>query len=440
MSDAIQQDSSPDGDPAKAQRQPPFAVSLFRFQETIDAIGQLHDEVCGHAAELDRKHMGPEGLSAVKSLGPDRRKKFKEWLETRFGQTDSGEQSEHAKAESQQVLQEIFADNPVAIGQAQAMLQRAVLAPSRETLLRSSLLTMAVSAFEVLLGGLAARHYELHPTHLGTERKFSLPEISRFDSLEDVQDAAIAHRIYKLLQAPLDEWTDWLDQGSGLGIKLKNLAINYDELGEVIQRRHVIVHNGGAVSAQYLDRVKFNGEAPAIGSYLFVDEAYLKIALDHLDSAGNLVGVGVWSKERPDAEPQAVSALSNRMEQLLFEGRWLPLRQICSVGKKIASLDVQRQIFKVNEWLSIKRLAGLDPIEEEIRSEWDTSALGPQFQLVQLALLDEDDGFFQLAPGILDEGGIQPEQLKTWPIFAEFREDERFNALLSGEDNASVSQ
>jgi hypothetical protein len=432
VADVEQQESGAGGESLRTQRQPAFAVSLFRFQETIDAIRQLHDEVCVHAAELDRKHTGPEGLSAVKSLDPDRREKFKEWLETRFAESDSDERAESSKSQNQQVLTEIFADNPVAMGQAQAMLQRAMLAPSRETLLRSSLLTMAVSAFEVLLGGLAARHYELHPTRLGKEKKFSLPEISSFDSLEDIQDAAIAHRIYQLLQAPFDEWTSWLDQGSGLGIKLKNLAISYDELGEIIQRRHVIVHNGGVVSVQYLDRVKFSGDPPPIGSYLLVDEEYLRAALDQIDSAGNLVGVGVWSKERPDAEPQAVSALSNRMEQLLFEGRWLPLRQICSVGKKVASLDVQRQIFKVNEWLSIKRLGGLDPIEEEIRSHWDTSALGPQFQLVQLALLDEADGFFKLAPSVVDEGGIQPEQLRTWPVFAELREDERFEALYAG--------
>jgi len=312
------------------------------------------------------------------------------------------------------------------------MLQRAMLAPNREMLLRSSLLTMAMSSFEVLLGGLAARHYELHPGGLGTDKRFSLPEISEFNSLDDVQDAAIAHRVYQLLQAPLEDWATWLDKGSGLGVKLKNLAINFDELGEIIQRRHVIVHNGGAVSAQYLDRVQFGGEPPDIGTYLSVSETYLRKALDHLDSAGNLVGVGVWSKEDPTAEGRAVSVLSNRMEQLLFEGRWPALRQICSVGKKIASVDLQHQVFKVNEWLSIKHLDGLSDIAEEIGDQWDTSALGAQFQLVQLALLDKADPFFQVAPEVLENGGIQLEQLKSWPVFADLRKDDRFANLLAG--------
>src|SRR6478672_13870448 len=150
-----------DGDDKKADaendsaapRQPPFVVSIFRFQETIDAIRQLHDEVCVHAAELDRKHAGPEGLSAVQSLDPERREKFKEWLESRFEKTSEPVDKES----SDKALREVFVDNPAAVDQARLMLQRAMLAPNREMLLRSSLLTMAVSGFEVLLGGLAAR-------------------------------------------------------------------------------------------------------------------------------------------------------------------------------------------------------------------------------------------------------------------------------------------
>lgn len=432
--------------PLSVQRQPPFLVSIFRFQETIDAIRQLHDEVCGHAAELDRQRVSPEELSAVKSLDPERREKFKHWIEANFDATGAEGATDVEEPETQDVqpsesdeitLQEIFGDNQVAIGQAELMLNRAMLTPSREMLLRSSLLTMAVSAFEVLLGGLAARHYELHPGNIGTEKRFSLPELSRFDSLEKVQDAAIAHRVYQLLQAPLDEWVKWLDQSSGLGVKLKNLAINYNELGEIIQRRHVIVHNGGAVSAQYLDRVQMDGDMPVIGVRLAVNEKYLETALDHLDSLGNLVGVGVWAKERPEAENEAISVLSNRMEELLFEGRWLPLRQICFFGEKIASFDSQRQIFKVNKWLSIKRLEGLDSIGEEIRDEWDTSALGSQFQLVQLALLDEADAFFAAAPPIYRDGGIGLEPLNSWPVFEELRRDTRFAELFPADENAN---
>lgn len=428
------------------QRQPAFVLTLYRFQETIDAVHQLHDEVCGHAAELDRQRISPEQLSAVKSLDPERQEKFKHWLARVFERggkptgAETDEDTDRAVTDDdKRVMSEVFGDNPVAIGQAQALLQRNLLvAPNREMLLRSSLLTMAISAFEVLLGNLAARHYELHPTSLGDERRFSLRQIASYDSLEDVQDAAIAYRIYQLLQAPLEEWAKWLDQGSGLGIKLKNLAISYDDLEEMIQRRHVIVHNGGAVSTQYLERVRPERDLSP-GTPLNVSDEYLEKALDHLDSLGNLIGVGVWSKDRPEAEGEAVSVLVNRMEQLLFAGRWRPLRQISSFGKKIAPLDVHQQIFKVNEWLAIKRLEGLDSSTEEIR-DWDTSALGPQFQLVQLALLDEADAFFSLTPEILSEGGIQLEQLNTWPIFEELRQDPRFAAMVAREkESDSIS-
>ena len=414
-------------------RQPGFPVSLFRFQETIDAVRQLHAEVCGHAAELDRQRTSPEQLAAVKALDPERREKFKNWISAKFEENRSPTLDFGQPAEQDlRVLTEIFGDNPVPIGQANVMLERAlVLAPSREALLRASLLTMAVAGFEVLVGSLAARHYELHPGAIGEQKRFSLKQVAAYDSIADIQDAAIAHQVYQLLQLPLDDWTKWLDQDSGLGIKVQSLAIDYDVLEEIVQRRHVIVHNGGAVSAQYLERVKPSDDLPPLGSQLLVDESYLNNAVDHLDCVGNLVGTGVWAKDRPDAEDQAVFALSARMEQLLFDGRWLPLRKLCSVGKMIASADVQHQIFKVNEWLSIKRLGGLSSIEQEI-GDWDTSALGAQFQLVQLALLDMADQFFRLAPDVLAKGTIQVEQLKTWPVFDELRDDRRFAGLLGG--------
>jgi hypothetical protein len=185
------------------------------------------------------------------------------------------------------------------------------------------------------------------------------------------------------------------------------------------------------VSSLYLDRVESEGEAPALGAMLTVDQEYLEMALDHMDSVGNLMAVGVWAKERPDAEIAAVSALSNRMEQLLFAERWVPLRKICSIGKKVAPLDVSKQIFKVNEWLSVKRLEGPSSISDQI-TNWDTSALGPQFRLVQLALLDEADAFFSVAPAVHRDGGISREALESWPILEELRQDGRFRALLGG--------
>ena len=142
------------------QRQPAFVLTLFEFQETIDAVHQIHDEICGHAAELDRQRLSPEQLSAVKSLDPERREKFKNWIAELMSEDghqkeespDGDEGSDGSLTEDdKRLLREVFGDNPVAIGQAQALIQRTLMvAPSREMLLRSSLLTMAVSAFEVL--------------------------------------------------------------------------------------------------------------------------------------------------------------------------------------------------------------------------------------------------------------------------------------------------
>ncbi|HET8955175.1 MAG TPA: hypothetical protein VFN18_05905 [Solirubrobacterales bacterium] len=415
-------------------RQAPFVVSLYRFHENIDALRQLHEEICGHAAEMDKQRMGPEALSAVQSLSPDRRERFQKWLEEAIGRERDEENPESGLSDADKTeLGAIFGGNQAAAVQAWLRMQRAlVLAPSRETLLRSSLLTMAVSAFEALVGNLAARHFELRPKTLGKEPKFSLEKLSEFDSVEEILDSAIAFRVFQLLQERLADWVKWFDSDSGLGIKLKNLAIDYQRLEELIQRRHIIVHNGGVVSSQYLERVHFDSAPPQLGEALPIDEPYLRDALEQLDAVGSLLGIGVWSKDHPEQEAEAVSVLSNRQEELLFEDRWLVLRKICSVAKHVASFDRQAQVFQVNEWLAVKNLEGLDAIRADIEASWDTTALEPQFGLVKHALLDQNDEFFRLAPTLLESGGIQQEQLRTWPVFADLRDDRRFAALLNG--------
>jgi hypothetical protein len=426
-----------DGEVVQSARQPPYVVTLYRFQETIDALRQLHDEVCGHAAELDEQRRGPEALSAVQSLTPEKRELFQRWLEAAFereeAEEDRPEPPEGLAEGDQTALDEIFGGNRAAAVQANLMMQRTlVLAPDRETLLRSSLLTMAVSAFEALVGNLAARHFELRPKTLGKE-KFALSRLTEFETVDQIIDAAIAHRVFLLLQERLSDWVQWFDDDSGLGIKLKNLTIDFRTLEELIQRRHIIVHNGGLVSSQYLERLTFAGDPPVLGQPMPVTEEYMRTSLDHLDVVGNLLGVAVWSKDDPPEESQAVSALSNRHEQVLFEGRWDVVRKFCEIGKNVASFDKQAQVFQVNEWLAIKRLEGLGTLAAQIEAEWDTTALEPQFRLVKHALLDQADEFFILAPGILSSGGIQDEQLRTWPVFTELREDPRFASLLLGD-------
>jgi len=64
------------------------------------------------------------------------------------------------------------------------------LAPSKLALLNGSLLTLVVSAFEVLVAGLASQHYRLHPDILDPDRKqFSLGDLKGFDTIRDAEES-----------------------------------------------------------------------------------------------------------------------------------------------------------------------------------------------------------------------------------------------------------
>jgi len=86
-------------------------------------------------------------------------------------------------------------------------------------------------------------------------------------------------------------------------------------------------------------------------------------------------------------------------------------------------------VFQVNEWLSCKRLDRIDSIREEVEA-WDTSALGPTFQIAKAALLDDLDIAFEEARKALALEAIGEVQLLEWPLLEEMRADERFEALL----------
>lgn len=229
-----------------------------------------------------------------------------------------------------------------------------------------------------------------------------------------------------------DYWADWFRQDSSLGLDFNSLCIDRTALCEVFQRRHIIVHNGGQVSRRYLQNTNLD-DPPPLNQFLTVPPEYLDRAIDQLDALGTLLVVGAWAKLYPDEAEVAYAFMSERSQQLMYIGRWRPVRCICGIGKKLEGKTTKQrcEVFKVNNWLAIKRLDGLEQIGGEIDA-WDTSALDPVFPFVKAALLNDLDEAFSQLPSLLKSDSLNRASLEQWPILEELRADARYDSVLGG--------
>jgi hypothetical protein len=80
----------------------------------------------------------------------------------------------------------------------------------------------------------------------------------------------------------------------------------------------VLIHHGGEVSRQYVERTNTTVET---GERLRVDADYLKSALDQLLTLGVLAGIASWAKLIP-SDAETMRRLHDTMYASMLAGRW----------------------------------------------------------------------------------------------------------------------
>jgi hypothetical protein len=286
----------------------------------------------------------------------------------------------------------------------------------RVDMLLSSLLTAAVSDFEVLFSTIVGYFYRVHPEALKSQDSpIPWSEIEQYATIDDLKSYYIDARVSKLMWQGFDEWMKWIDQQ--LRIKFQDSALDPDSTNEIFQRRHIIIHNGGRVSRQYLAKNSGLNHIPALDEVLKVDRDYLAQAIDRLTVLGiSLVHLtmrklckGNDNHERVDRDINAI------VYSLLEQRRWEVAERVASIALPHMSVEASRLAVKVNQWIAQGRVGGRDAIAKEV-TRWDVSALEDKFKLARLTLL-EDSSAVDMAKRMLEEGNLGFEELSTWPLF-----------------------
>lgn len=312
---------------------------------------------------------------------------------------------------------------------------QAISAPRGTSALLSSLLVTLVGEIELLIAYVIRALFEREPARIDDgNSQFTWSELSRFESMEELREHVVERSVDRVLRGSLDDWMDFFRKRFDL--QPPKVASEF-VAQELIQRRHITVHNGSLVSAQYLDKLhKFQIEA-SVGDSLPVDHEYLRRAADtlYLIGMGLITASGLKLCKDPELKSAFLTDLANRTYRLLLDGR---LELIVSI---VDNLDIQRIesdssrfVLLVNRWLALKRMGRFQECVGEVEA-WDVTTRSNDYKLAKLALMDDYQNAVELSQRMLKSGDLEYEHWLTWPLFEGLRGHVASQELLDPESN-----
>lgn len=407
------------------ERHPDLPTVLLQFHRTVDALRGMLDEFVPHVRQQDRDRFGPKALANVRSLSPDQRRELQDRLAAQIEKSRIGAPStdEDLREMLRHVLgadiREVFEGDRHSMVSYLLHVSHTIADPDQATLILNSLLAQGISALEVLVSGVATRHFIAHPKALDADAKaLSLSDVRDFKDADDPADLLISREVTSMIYGNLDDWAAWFKKRCN--VSFQQLALDWGTLGEAFQRRHIILHNGGNVSRQYLSRVPGSDATLRVGDPLPVDEEYLRAALDQIDVFGSLLVVKAWGTWHPSERDASAGHLLQRSYDLMLRERWPAVTALTKAGCDMRCSAKVLEPIKVNGWHSRAQTDGYESIHAEV-SAWDVSAAADRFRLVQFALLEQYGEAETLVIKLIKRGEISRGELNEWPVLAKLR-------------------
>ena len=431
-----------------------FLKELERYLATLEAISELAEILAPSVAKLDQRmdrpfrqlvraqmpHADEEeseelvrlSLAAIEAVMNDVRDSLAKLKDDSDGSITIGGRGSALNSAIDVVVAQskgAIASDTLMGTVFQALAQSRRVSVGRQDLLMRSLLTTAVSAFEMLFAGIAGGYFRLYPGAMDSATpEFSLRQLIEMSDLSEAVDRSVDGRVEDILRQGLDGQVAWLKSKDGLSIDVKSSIDDWNAVREVFERRNCVVHHGGHVSSQYLAKVRNPGVGK--GELLSVDSEYLSHAVDDLATVGVFVALSAWRRLRSSEVSELVDFVGEDGYELLRYGRWAPAQAMFQFAIPLAKEERLRHVFAVNVWLCKKNRMGLDSIFGEVE-KWDTSALEPQLKLARLALLDRNEEALDLAKRLVEQGELAVRLLVDWPLLSGIRTLPAYGSVLS---------
>lgn len=303
-------------------------------------------------------------------------------------------------------------------------------------ILHETVIQQLVNSWENLLGDIFKWFITNKPDGIDSSKKISYADLLNFSSLEDAKNLVINEEIKNFLSKK-----DTKEQIKFFKDKLKfNFESQFpllNNLYEIILRRHIIVHAGGLITAEYLSRVKpFNvvdTKNLKEGEYLDVPAKYVIELWDTIYSAGvifaHLVGKKLFIGN--EKEEEAIDDFLNNAAFLNLKSRqYKCAKTILEYAEKTRIPNTtQYWTLKLNIAQTYKWL-GLEEECSKHLSSVDWKASNSVFQLCVAALTEDNKSFKEKLKSAINEGLITITELFEWPIFQKIRQGENFKQIV----------
>ena len=163
---------------------------------------------------------------------------------------------------------------------------------SPEQMVAEVAVVSAVASFEILLSTVAGTMMHLDNTLVEQDKKrlFTLADVIVESDRNELVSAAIRERVEDLARQGLKGWAQWYATATGDRVNMRRLSHDWTIIERCIETRNVIVHHGGAISAQYAVWARKNGEETIpIGQQLEINPELVRTFIAHLFVLGQSV-------------------------------------------------------------------------------------------------------------------------------------------------------
>ncbi len=230
--------------------------------------------------------------------------------------------------------------------------------------LRESIIIMLIIKYEDAIARVYRYLLELFPQAYLSEKSISYSELLAFESnFEEIKERFINKEIEEFMRLPLSDWYKSFEKKHNVTFCFDN--DDFARFKEIYYRRNLIVHNQRIVNEIYKKGV--TNSSCELGDKLPINEEYIEQAL--LLTRKILIKT-VWKlRKTSDAINELITYLFEYGYACMKNGEWELAEYIyVLLLEEDQQTDVDKSCEKVNRYIALKNLYGVETIEEEIRN------------------------------------------------------------------------
>ncbi len=300
-----------------------------------------------------------------------------------------------------------------------------------EILSRSSFL-MLNNYFEYLIADLLSYYYNKFKDSLNEkEFKFTLKELNEYDTIEEATKDLIIKEVESLIiNKSFNELLEHFE--FKLSISLEKDLIKWDEIIEIRERRHLIIHNSSIVNRKYISRTK-NPYDYQIGDIVHIDKDYFYKSWLHFKLAGQLLIFNCWGNwDKSNIDEAIFQILIQTFEDLNSKNYDLVCKT-CKYSEQIEPRNEEQEDhilrIKVNNAISLKK-QNKDTEVKKVLKKIKVGTATPIFKIAHNILSDKYDDLEELIAQAIVVDELSLESYLEWPIFDFVREIDEMDKVL----------